>query len=105
MATFIVDRVVPGLTTELLLEAQRLLHQAARRVSHGADMVRYVRCTFVAGEERCICVFEAPSAELVRRVNDIAQVPFRRIQPATEFLAPGTSTAARDGASAQGRES
>ena len=104
MATFIVDRVVPGLTAELLLEAQRLLHQAARRVSGGADTVRYVRCTFVAGEGRCICVFEAPSAELVRRVNDIAQVPFRRIQPATEFSAPGTSTGARDGAPAQGRE-
>jgi hypothetical protein len=92
LATFIVDRVVPGLTTELLLEAQRLLYQAARRVSRGADTVRYVRCTFVAEEQRCICLFEAPSAEVVRQVNDIAQVPFRRIQPATEFSAPGTRT-------------
>ena len=105
MATFIVDRVVPGLTAELLLEVQRLLHQAAGRVSRGADTVRYVRCTFVTGEERCICVFEAPSAEVVRRVNDIAQVPFRRIQPAIEFSAPGTSAGARDGAPVEGRQS
>lgn len=90
MATFIVDRVMPGLTTEVLLEAQRLLHQAARRVSDGTGRVDYVRCTFVAAEDRCICVFEGPSAEAVRRVNDIAQVPFVRIQPAAEFWAPGT---------------
>lgn len=102
MATFIVDRVVPGLTTELLMEAQRLLLQATRRVSHGTATVRYVRCTFVADEQRCICVFEAPSAEVVRRVNDIAQVPFRRIQPATEFSDPGTSAAA--GARRDGRD-
>lgn len=92
MATFIVDRVVPGLTTELLLEAQRLLHEAARRVSKGTDTVRYLRCTFMAEEHRCICLFEAPSAAMVKTVNDIAQVPFRRIQPATEFTEPGTTT-------------
>ena len=102
MATFIVDRVVSGLTTDLVLEVQRLLYQAAKRVSAGPDMVRYVRCTFVAEEQRCICVFEAPSADVVRRVNEIAQVPFRRIQSAIEFSAPGTVTGARDGAAAQG---
>ena len=101
MATFIVDRVVPGLTSELLVEVQRLLHEAARRVSRGAETVRYVRCTFVAEDERCICLFEAPSAEVVRRVNEIAQVPFRAIQLAIEFSAPGTSTGARDGVPAQ----
>ena len=89
MATFIVDRAMPGLTPELLVEAQRLLHQAARRFSAGAETVRYLRCTFLADEQRCICLFEAPNAEAVRRVNDMAQVPFRRVQPGTEFSAPG----------------
>lgn len=89
MATFIVDRVMPGLTPELLLEAQRLLHEAARRYSGGAQTVRYLRCTFLADEQRCICLFEAPSADAVRDVNDMAQVPFRRVQPGTEFSAPG----------------
>ncbi len=89
MGTFIVDRVMPGLTPELLVEAQRLLHEAARRFSAGAETVRYLRCTFLADEQRCICLFEAPSADAVRRVNDMAQVPFRRVQPGTEFSAPG----------------
>ena len=92
MSTFIVDRMVQGLTAELLLEAQRLLHEAARRVSEGPEGVRYVRCTFVGEEERCVCLFEAPSAEVVRMVNEIAQVPYSRIQPAVEFSAPGADT-------------
>lgn len=89
MATFIVDRVMPGFTPELLLEAQRLLCEAARRFSRGAETVLYLRCTFLAEEQRCICLFEAPSADAVRRVNDMAQVPFRRVQPGMEFSAPG----------------
>lgn len=90
---------MPGLTTELLLEAQRLLYEASRRVAEGADNaeeVRYIRCTFVPEEQRCVCLFEAPSAEAVQRVNDIAQVPFLRIQPASEYSSPGTDTGSKD---------
>ena len=103
MATFIVDRVMPGLTHELLLEAQRLLHEAARRVSGGAGTVRYLRCTFLVDEQRCICLFEAPSADAVRRVNDIAQVPFRRVQPGIEFSAPGAVAAPESRQGPEGR--
>jgi hypothetical protein len=101
VATFIVDRVMPGLTPELLVEAQRLLHEASRRFSTEAETVRYLRCTFLADEQRCICLFEAPSADAVRRVNDMAQVPFRRVQPGAEFSAPGRTAAP---AGSQGRE-
>jgi hypothetical protein len=51
--------------------------------------VRYLRCIYVPAEDRCICLFEAADLEAVRRVNDIAQVPFHRISPAVEFRAPG----------------
>ncbi len=106
MATFIVDRVMPGLTPELLVEAQRLLHEAARRFSggaEGAETERYLRCTFLADEQRCICLFEAPSADAVRRVNDMAQVPFRRVQPGTEFSAPGSTDGAESRPTSEGR--
>ena len=104
MATFIVDRVMPGLTPELLVEAQRLLHEAARRFSGGAETVRYLRCTFLADEQRCICLFEAPSADAVRRVNDMAQVPFRRVQPGTEFSAPGAAAGPEAWPTPEGRQ-
>ncbi len=89
MATFLVDRALPGLSVELLLEAQRCLREAVRRVSAGGEQVRYLRCTFLPGEQRCLCLFEADSASAVRRVNEIAQVPFRRIEPVQEYVFPG----------------
>jgi hypothetical protein len=92
LPTFVVDRSVPGMTTELLLEAQKLLHEAARRVSAMGETVRYLRCTFIPQDHRCLCLFEAADLESVRRVNDIAQVPFRLIGPAIEFSAPGTTS-------------
>jgi hypothetical protein len=86
METFVVDRTVPGLTTQGLVEVQRLLREAARRVSETGERVRYLRCTLIPEQDRCLCVFEAESLSSVRRVNEIAQVPFGRIGRAAEFV-------------------
>lgn len=86
---FIVDRVVPGLTPELLSEAQRCLQEAVARVCADGTAVRYVRCTFIPEHDRCLDLFQAASADMVRRVNDIAQLPFRWIGQASENAAPG----------------
>ena len=71
MPLFVVDRVMPGLTAELLVEAQRCLQEAVRRVSDGGDAVRSLRCTFIPDQQRCLDLFEAASAAEVRRINDI----------------------------------
>ena len=97
MPLFIVDRVVPGLTADLLAEAQRCLQEAVRRVSDGGEAVRYLRCTFIPDQERCLDLFEAVSADDVRRVNDIAQVPFRRIGEACEDAEPGVAVSSSSG--------
>jgi hypothetical protein len=85
LAMFVADRTLPGMTEELLAEVQRLLHQATGRVSSTGRMVRYLQCLYFPDDDRCICVFEADDLEIVRRVNEIAQVPFRRISPAIEY--------------------
>jgi len=41
--------------------------------------------TFLPGQSRCICIFESTSRELVRQVNETAQIPFTRIEPALDF--------------------
>lgn len=97
MQTFVVDRTVPGLTNQGLVEAQRLLREAARRVSETGQRVRYLRCTLIPDQDRCLCVFEAESLETVRRVNEIAQVPFGRIGRATEFVQEETDDPAPAG--------
>lgn len=106
MATFIVDRAVPGMTADVLAEAQRCLHAAARRISADGAQVRYVRCTYVPDQQRCLDLFEAADAEVVRRVNDIAQLPFRSVDRATEYPSPGTDhVTASDGIDPPGRMS
>ena len=44
--------------------------------------VRYLRSTFVPGEEKCFCLFEGPSADAVKQANERAQIPFQRIHEA-----------------------
>jgi uncharacterized protein DUF4242 len=77
------------MTEALLAEVHRLLHQAARRVSSTGEAVRYLQCIYLPADDRCLCLFEAADLSHVRRVNEIAQVPFRRISPAIGFWAPG----------------
>ena len=86
---FIVDRTVPGMTEELLGEVHRLLHESARRVSSAGQGVRYLRCTYLPEENRCLCLFEADSPAAVRKANETAQVPFQRISAAIEYWDPG----------------
>jgi hypothetical protein len=82
------------MTAELLAESQRCLRDAAQRLSGEGEAVRYLRCTFIPEQQRCLDLFEAGSASAVRRVNDIAQVPFGSIGQASESAAPGIGTSA-----------
>jgi len=72
------------MTAERLAELQRLLQDATDRVSSRGH-VRYMRCTHVPEQSRCICLFDADDIETVRSVNQIAQVPFAQIGLAVEF--------------------
>jgi len=47
--------------------------------------VRYIRTTFVPGEAHCMCLFEADNPDLVREVNEAAQIPFTRIVEALDL--------------------
>lgn len=47
--------------------------------------VRYIRSIFVPGEAKCMCLFEASSPELVKEVNEAAQIPFTQIKEALDL--------------------
>ena len=87
-AVFVVERRLTGIGVDELVSVHRALAESTRRFSLRGEPVRFVRCTFVPGAATCQCVFEATSADLVRRVNEVAQVPFDRIEPAIEFDVP-----------------
>ena len=87
MPVYMVERHLPGITTDQLGAA------AARAKSTTADMsqkgtpVRYLRSTFVPGEEKCFCLFEGPSADAVKQANERARIPFERIVEAMHLSA------------------
>ena len=89
VAIFIVERRLPELSFEHLVVAHRALAESSRRISTGGDSVRYLRSTFSPAGGRCICMFEATSKDLVRRVNEVAQAPFKQIEEAISFEDPG----------------
>ena len=90
MPVYVVERVVPGATLASV-EAMRLATGEACRASSAVGKpIRYVRSTFTPGESRCRCLFEAANADLVREVNDAAQVAYSRIILALELGSPAT---------------
>ncbi len=44
--------------------------------------VRYLQAIYLPGEEICFCLFQAPSIQAVRAVNDAGQFPIDRITEA-----------------------
>lgn len=88
MPLYIVERSSPPLTVKGLIVAQLALVQASRRLAAGGAEIRYLRSTFVPRTGHSFCVFEAPGADLVRRLNDAASFPFSCIEEAVELTAP-----------------
>jgi len=85
MAIYMVDRDLPGVTMEQLGAAQKAAIETGRKFTEEGKNVRYVRTTFVPGEAHCMCLFEADNADLVREVNEAAQIPFTRIVEAMDL--------------------
>lgn len=79
MPKYIVERHLPGITPGQLAAA------AGRAKSTTADMteegipVRYLRSTFLPGEEKCYCLFEGPSPDAVEDANKRAEIPYERV--------------------------
>ena len=86
MPVYQVERIVPG-AGMVAMEAIRR-RAAAACLTYSARGVRYLRSTFTPGDSRCRCLFEAASAEDVRRLNDAAQIPHQRIVVAVDFPGP-----------------
>ena len=85
MAVYMVERELPGVTMEQLAGAQKAAIETGQQFTAEGKNVRYIRTTFVPGEAHCMCLFEADNADLVREVNETAQIPFTRIVEALDL--------------------
>ena len=85
MTVYMVDRDLPGISMDDLAAAQtKAIETAAEFRSQGKD-IHYIRSTFVPGESHCMCLFDAPSAEMVSDLNNTAQIPFTRVTEALDL--------------------
>jgi hypothetical protein len=85
MPVYMVERELPGVTMEQLADAQKKAIQTGKELTAEGRQVRYLRSMFVPGESRCMCLFEAASADNVKEANERTQIPFIRIVPADDF--------------------
>jgi hypothetical protein len=79
MPVYMVERVLPGITLESLEALRAAAEGACSAFTQSGRPVRYLRSTVTPGESRCRCLFEAAHADLVREVNDAAQLPYSRV--------------------------
>ena len=85
MAVYMVERDLTGITMPQLAGAQQAAIATSRRFTADGTPVRYIRSTFVPGEARCMCLFDATSADDVQKVNEAAQLPYTRIVEALDL--------------------
>jgi hypothetical protein len=83
MTTYLVERYLPG-------RDRAWLEEALARLPLQQDGVAYLGSIYIPEDESCLCRFEAPDAEDVRLVNELARVPFARITAATELAVTRT---------------
>lgn len=85
MAVYLVERDLPGITMEQLAGAQKMAIRMGQDLTSEGKPVRYIRSTFVPGEHKCMCLFEAGDPAHVKEANERGQIPFTRIVPAEDL--------------------
>jgi hypothetical protein len=79
MPQYMVERHLPGITPDQLGAAAGRAKSTTAEMSQAGTPVRYLRSTFVPGEEKCYCLFEGASEDAVRQAQERAQLPFDRV--------------------------
>lgn len=88
MAVFLVERDLPGIDPQGLAGAQQAAIAVSERFTAAGRPLRYIRSTFIPGEDRCLCLFEAADPTTVADGNADAGLPFRRIVEVADLPAP-----------------
>jgi hypothetical protein len=89
---FLVEHDLRDLSAQQQSSAHHSLAEAVRRAVRRGIRIRYVQCILIPEESRCLCLFEAAGADLVRNVNDIAQFPLARVLAVLSSVYPGTAS-------------
>jgi uncharacterized protein DUF4242 len=88
---FMVEHDLRGLSSQQRDSAHQSLGEAVGRAVRRGSRIRYVQRILVPEESRCLCLFEAADAGLVRNVNDVAQFPLARVVPVRSCVHPAAA--------------
>jgi DNA-binding NarL/FixJ family response regulator len=80
MTTFVIEAFVPRSNPGALHKGSRRAHEAAEELFHLGTPVRYLQSIFVVEDQKCLHLYEAPSAESVRKAATRAALPCNRIR-------------------------
>ena len=79
MPNYIVERHLPGITPDQLAAAAGRAKATTAEMTQEGTPVRYLRSTFLPGEEKCYCLFEGASTEAVEAAQARAEIPYDRV--------------------------
>ena len=85
ITVYMVERDLPGITLEQLGGAQKSAIETSEKFTSQGKQVRYIQSTYIPGESRVMCLFEASSPQLVEEVNQAANIPFTRVVEAMDL--------------------
>ena len=88
MKTFMVERSLKGISMEQLGSAQKAAIDKAGQMTKAGTPINYLHSTFVPGDGRCMCMFQANEAKDVEKLNRECNIPFDKVTEATH-LPPG----------------
>ena len=85
MTVYMVERNLKGIAMSDLAAAQKMAIDTSNAYAAKGIPIRYIRSTFAPEDGRCMCLFEARSAEDVRRLNEEARLPYSRVVEALDL--------------------
>jgi len=85
MTVYMVERNLKGIAMSDLAAAQRLAIKTSQEYTSNGTPIRYIRSTFAPEDGRCMCLFEAKSADDVKRLNDEARLPYSKVVEALDL--------------------
>ncbi len=85
MTVYMVERNLKGIAMSDLAAAQQLAIRTSNQYAARGTPMRYIRSTFAPEDGRCMCLFEASSAEDVKKLNDEAKLPYLQVVEALDL--------------------
>ena len=89
MATFMVERYLPGAGVGQVAAADLLARQLAMHLSPEGGTVRHLRSLFVPQDEQCFVLFQATSAHVLAETLERLGIAYERIAEVIDLTTEG----------------